>query len=615
VPAEPGPRKGGWRAACVVALTAGLCYANALSNEFALDDNDVIARNPLVHHIAGVFRAFFHTYWPESTRAGQYRPLTIGSFALDWALSRGAPVWLHAVNVLWHVAACILVWRLLLTILSKRGALAGALLFAVHPVHVEAVANLVGRSELMCTAFVLAALLAHRRRHWSAVPLYAAALMSKETGITFLGLAVAADVLLSTAPDVTDSVELRRHGAMAGIRRRAALYVSYAGVTAGYWALLTVLFRGIPLVRVAAPWMHISIGARWLTAISVVPEYARLLLIPLRLHVDYSPLLIEVAHGVTASVVIGAAVVVGAVIMAVRSRKTNPPLAFAVALFVATIAPVSNIVFASGIILAERTLYLPSVAIAIMAGWAWERAAIQVARPWWGTPQNALGTVPAAARDWFLRPVLLGLAAIVLVTFAARTWTRTPVWRNNKSAIVASLRGEPDAYRAHERAADVLEREGSTAAALHEYAMARMLYPGDPYLYQAAASILVSHGDSGMPAAERLLDSARLIDPSPYADVMRHAWLRYAAGDYHGTVALAHTAYLMQRDSVDAIMVLTQAAQQIDDVGDATTAFQLALADHPRDRPLRRSYAAMLMSIGDSAGAARQGRLADAGAY
>jgi hypothetical protein len=66
----------------------------------------------------------------------------------------------------------------------------------------------------------------------------------------------------------------------------------------------------------------------------------------------------------------------------------------------------------------------------------------------------------------------------------------------------------------------------------------------------------------------------------------------------------------MQRDSVDALMVLTQAAQQIDDVRDAVIAFRLGLSDHPRNRALHRSYAAMLASTGDTIGANREASLA-----
>jgi hypothetical protein len=604
------PRISCWGATAAIVLAAGCGYANALLNGFALDDQDVIARNPLVHSLAGVGRAFVHTYWPESTRAGQYRPLAIASFAIDWSVSHGAPMWLHAVNIGWHIAACLLVWRLLSAIVSPSGALAGALLFAIHPVHVEAVANLVGRSELMCATFVLAALLAHRRGSWWAVALYAAALLSKESGITFVGLAAACDVLLRPVAggwQPTARVEVPRTG-----RRQAALYGAYAVATILYGLALGVLFRGTPLVRIAAPWVHTSAPARWLTAISLVPQYVRLMIVPLHLHVDYTPSLVSIAHGVTAGVVAGALTIIAAAAIAVRARRSAPPVTLAIVVFAIAVTPVANLFFASGIMLAERTLYLPSVGLAILAGWLWDLAAAStLAEGGSWRPAPSLGRLLPAAGRW----PLAGASVLILAAFAVRTWTRTPVWRDNKSAMVASLRDEPDSYRAHERVADVLQHSADTTGALREYAIARRLYPGDAYLYQAAASIVATRGDSGVAVAERLLDSARLVDPGAYADAMRHAWLRYAMRDYPGTIALAHRAYLMQRDSIDAVMVLAQAAQQIGDTTDAAAAYHLALADHPRNPTLRRSYAEMLMSVGDTAGAARERQIADGSRY
>ena len=112
-----------WLAPCVVAAAAALSYANALANGFALDNNNVIARNPLAHTLSGTVRSFAHSYWPEVTKAGQYRPLTIASFALDWSVSHGSTAWLHAVNVGWHVLASCSSWRLLTTMLSPGGAI------------------------------------------------------------------------------------------------------------------------------------------------------------------------------------------------------------------------------------------------------------------------------------------------------------------------------------------------------------------------------------------------------------------------------------------------------------------------------------------------------------
>jgi len=466
----------------------------------------------------------------------------------------------------------------------------------------------VGRSDLISAACVIAALLAHRRRAWVAVVWYAAALSAKESGITFLALAVASDLLLADpAPADGTEIPAGRSASPAVVpgpahAMRWPLYAGYAVVTALYAGVLDRLFRGVPLVRVAEPWQHASNAERWLTAARIIPEYARLLLFPLRLHVDYMPRVIDVVRAPTAGVTLGIAIVVVAAALVVRTWRRAPVVAFAILLLACTIAPVANLVFPSGLMLAERTLYLPSVALAILVAWAWDR--------WSGVGARLVETGGAIPREaiaaW--RPRLgVAIVSLAVCALAARGWVRTPVWRDDRSVLAASLSGEPESYRVHERAADAAYQSGDVAGAIHEYAVARALYPMAPLLYQAPAALMAMRGEER--DAGRLLDSAQRIDPSRYADAMRRAWVRYAARDYRGSIAWARAAYLMERDSVDAIMVLTQAAQQIDDVTDATTAFRLGLADHPRNRALHRSYAAMLASTGDSTASRREAAL------
>src|SRR4029077_16231536 len=83
-----------------------------------------------------------------------YRPLPVATFALDWQV--GGPAWFHFVNALWHALSTGLVVLLAARWANLRAALLAGLVFAVHPVHVEAVANIVSRSGLMATAFPLA---------------------------------------------------------------------------------------------------------------------------------------------------------------------------------------------------------------------------------------------------------------------------------------------------------------------------------------------------------------------------------------------------------------------------------------------------------------------------
>ena len=152
------PRRAAWLAAGVAALV----YLPALRNSFALDDGTIVERNPSAHAVGAALDAFGRPYWPPATQAGQWRPLVILSFAVDWQLSGGSTTWLHAANVVWHAAATGLLVLVAAAYLPAAGALAGGVLFAVHPVHVEAVANLVGRAEMMAAAFLFLALLCAR---------------------------------------------------------------------------------------------------------------------------------------------------------------------------------------------------------------------------------------------------------------------------------------------------------------------------------------------------------------------------------------------------------------------------------------------------------------------
>jgi hypothetical protein len=441
-----------------VALVAIAVYLNALENGFVLDDRAIILKNPLVAFPNGIWLAFAHPYWPAALGGGQYRPLAIASFSLDWWLSGGDPRWFHAVNILWHAAASVLVWFLAAELLAPAAALGAALLFAVHPVHVEAVANVVGRSECMAAAFVIAALLAHRRASWAAPVLFALALLSKESAVVFLALAVLHDVLLTG-------------GAMAALRARLGLYLSYVAQALAYGVVLLVVFRHQPLVAPSPVFVGVPAADRFLTVASVIPEYARLLLVPEHLSADYQPAVIELATSVTWGVIAGVALagVLGAAIF--HAWRREPEAAFAMAWVPVTLTPVSNVLFVTGVLLAERTLYLPSAGAMLAAGWVMERYG-------WRAPR----AVAAAL-------------ALVLVMFSMRTWTRTDVWHDPKTFALTLLEEHPESYHAHWTMGRVDAAAGRFDAAEREYAMARELFKRDAVLWRESGELKLKTQD------------------------------------------------------------------------------------------------------------------------
>src|SRR6185295_8916479 len=177
------------QAALVAGLLAAIVAAPSIRNGFVADDRWVIAERPLLQHPPSLGAVLQEPYWAVGFGGSLWRPIVLASYALDYRLG-GSPHWFHAVNVLWAGLAAALLTLLACRLADPLTGLVTGLLFAVHPVHVEAVANVVGRAELMAAAGYAVALLcavrAERRPAWLVgVALGAAfAITSKEIAVT-----------------------------------------------------------------------------------------------------------------------------------------------------------------------------------------------------------------------------------------------------------------------------------------------------------------------------------------------------------------------------------------------------------------------------------------------
>ncbi len=454
-----------------LAVFAAIVFGNALRNGFVLDDRGILLGNPLVQQLTESWRAFVMPYWPEALGGGQYRPLGILGFALDWRLSGGDAAWFHAVNVAWHALATVLLWRLARELMSSSAAIVCAALFAVHPVHVEAVANVVGRLECMAAVFALGAVLAHRMSSWLAVPLFALGLLSKENAIVTIALIVANDILLR--PQTSD------------LRPRRRLYLGYVLVAAAYLVTLAIVFNDRPFRVMTGTLAGLSPGDRLWTVATVIPHYVRLLLAPASLSADYEAQVIPAAHGITAAGAIGLLLATSYVLAVITAWRKSRRLAFALLWIGIAIGPVANVFFVSGITLAERSLYLPSVGAMLALGLAFDALLTQ---------RRGLAHVAAVAA------VLAG---------AVRTWTRTPVWRDNRAYVITLLTDHPESYRAHWVAGRVHRAAGQPMDAVHEYMLARRLFAGDHRVYTESADLAASIGETK--AAAALRDSAAAL--------------------------------------------------------------------------------------------------------
>lgn len=463
-------RVSGRRIYLVVGAVALVIYLGALANRFAMDDIPLVVRNPLVQHVSGIWQAFAAPFWPPDFGGHMYRPLAVATWALDRAVD-GA-LWFHLVNLLWHAATCIAVAALARRLTDDRSALAAGLLFAAHPVHVEAVANVVGRTELMAALFVVLgvyAALARGSVAWSGAA-WILALLSKENAAVLPAL-----VLFGWALD------LRRP-----VRRHMLMFIaSWLVIGLGYAVIRWHVLDPYARFRSLAPafFGQTALSVR-LTAVAELADVVRLLVFPLTLRVDYSPneRTIVVSPIDTRLLVGMACFAVWVTLLALAWRRGRKLEAFGLGWIGIALLPVANLVFPVGILLAERTLYLPSVGLAL-AGGSW------------------LARWPVRWR--------LGSAATLVLLGAARTALRVPVWRDNTTVTLSILNDSPRSYVGPKRMIAVYLNLHQPDRALDAARQAAEIYGRDPTLYSTAA---VAAFAAGRPAtADSLLSRLQAL--------------------------------------------------------------------------------------------------------
>ena len=411
-----------------VALLAAAVYLNSLGNGFVSDDHALIFEHPYTKKIADWPAIFTSGHYAGS---GGYRPLVTLSFALNYLVGHDHPLGYHAVNVLLHALNSALVFLLLFAFFdSLGGALIGGALFAVHPIHTEAVAWISGRAELLACAFLLAAWLLYLRSKQregrspavlvaASLGCYFAALLSKENALVFLPLVIAGDLLL-------DQRKLQGAPVTKAWRWRITrFYLPCIGVTLAYFILRRLLYYQ-PLLRVPAqiqfvdnPLAHVATTARLFTAIAIQGEYVGLLLWPLKLCGDYSfnavPVITQLAD---LRVLLSMAAVLVALVVCLTSFVRRGHVWFAILFYFIAIFPVSNLAVAIGTIKGERLLYLPSIGFCAAVGLA-SAAVLSREVHWFQINGRA-------------RQLIFALVGVIIVAAACRTWARNPVWKNDE---------------------------------------------------------------------------------------------------------------------------------------------------------------------------------------
>jgi Tfp pilus assembly protein PilF len=567
-------------------------YANSLGGALLYDDVNAIRNNALVRtgDVVGILGT--PSWWGEGPNL-LWRPLTTLTFALDHALHGLEPFGYHLVNVVLHAAVTVLVLSVLAAVpVALRTAVAAALLFAVHPIHTEAVASVVGRAELLAAAgfflawrFWLAGdAAAGSRKRWAwtvaAAVAYFLAMCGKEIAVALPAVLVFADLLR------------RQESSWSAFVRRAPRHAALVAVTVGFVVLRsTIIGQVTPTAELLDnPLVALPLVSRLLTAIEVIGLYALRLAFPLWLSADYS---FDQVRTVTTpfdgGFLGGLAVLVGTVVVGWWTWRRRPAVALGLGVLGLTFGVVSNLFFLIGTIMGERLVYLPSVGFCLaLAGGL---AALG------GEREGAATGVPGRWSPVFVAP----LAAIVLL-YGARTVARNVVWREPIGFYEAMVADAPRSARSHRELGTVLGEIGRFDEMHRAFERSLAIKPEDPntlYNYGNALSI-----EQRYDAAADAYRRAIAVNPLFVQAFENLGNAESMRGDQQAALAALRRALELTPDSPYLLMNIANTHFRAGSVAEARATYEQALARAPAASDILVNYGAFLYTQGDFAAAA-----------
>ena len=455
-------------------LIVAICYFNAVPLPFVQsDDFLIVASNPGIRSVAPM-RFLLEPYWAGYKFGGIYRPLTLFSFSVDYAIwHRWAPGY-RLTNLLLHILNGCLVFLLAAPLIGP-GAWAATAVYLFHPVHTEAIVGIVGRSDLLAAGFFFAAWLMFRRgRVVLAALLFFLSLLSKESAIVFPAV-VALDILLLKG----------------GPKKLLDGWPRFVGLAVILLAYLILRFSVLGSIGVPAAFQYmqggLTLSQRWMTSGRSFLQYFKLILAPVNVAASYEVNSIHIAgiHDWDAWAGLGS--VLACVLVAIWLRTKRPVISLAILFFFVALLPVSNWIMPISVLVAERFLYLPVFGVALLAGIGWTALPTQRVQYLIGAGVLATGTLLCISHNW--------------------------IWQDDFTFFRNMVRVTPDNLTARAGYGHVLQNDGIFEQAREQFEAGLRIDPNSPVLLSSLAGLIVQADPQHCEQARPLLDRAFNTQP------------------------------------------------------------------------------------------------------
>lgn len=610
-----------------VAGLAFLLYANTLGHGFTLDDSIVIKDNMFTQKgmegIPGLlskdtFFGFFKVEGKETlVTGGRYRPLTPVLFAILFQLFGGESAFpFHLFTVLLYLVTCWVLYRAFVRLLAPQvftsngsstpvlpviTALIAAVLFTVHPLHTEAVANIKGSDEIAALLFsVLALDFTFRARDtgklsWAlaAGGVFFLACLSKENAAAFTLLIPAALFVFRPGKGVISS----------SWPAWAAFVIFF--IIRG--AILDWRFGGEPMELMNNPflklengnWVKFSPSERLGTILFTLGKYIQLLLWPHPLTHDYYPKHIDIKSLGDPLAIISLLIYAGLGVFAVLGLRRRDAAAYGILWYLLALSIVSNLVFPIGTNMGERFAFMPSAGFCLAAGVLLVRYFSKANEKNWETP--------------------VVIASIVALPLAGKTLFRNPVWQSNDRIFLTDVAVSKNSAKIRNACGGALfdqarvaeddnTRKELAAQAVQHLNKAIEIYPNykDAYVSRGGSQYFLGNYEAAVsdyktalqlaPGDSRIIESQALVlreggkyfgeKKNDLATAMRMLQESWALNNKDGqTARLLGVAHGVQRKNTEALQWFTKAVEL--EPNNASFLFDLGTATAIAGDPLK----------------------------
>jgi protein O-mannosyl-transferase len=444
--------------ALIIFALSFVLYANTLTHKFCQDDAIVITDNKYtVEGFAGIpdilrYDTFFG-FFKEAGKAGlvaggRYRPFTLVQFAIEYQFFGKNAFIGHLFNVLWFGLTCVLLYFVLLKLLNFKYqnslksttsdivhrtsytvhfiAFAAAALFAAHPIHTEAVANIKGRDEIMCLLGSLAAVWFSIKAFEKggvlnqilAAIFFFIGLLSKENAITFVVIVPLIYWFFMETNLVTAFKQTLPFIASA------AFFIILRGAVIGnqFGGEQLELMNNPYLKLVDNQYVAFSFSEKFATIIYTLGDYVRLLIFPHPLTHDYYPRHVGIMSFGDWQVILSLLIYIGLGAAILRGLFKKEIWAFGLAFYLITLSIVSNLIFPVGTNMAERFLFMPSVGFCLVVAIVLSKIFI----------------VKNSSNSLNIKPLSMVLIAMIML-LGLKTVLRNPAWKDNYTIFTTDI--------------------------------------------------------------------------------------------------------------------------------------------------------------------------------